>query len=195
MFDKYKDKVLHLVVRKENGDEANGTAFVIAEGTIATAAHNLKGNVYITPWFEHEPVPKSAMVIHEQEGSGADVAIIRVPDLHIDSEFDVRREPVQPGEEIAAMGYPSVPLRQASLQIMTGHVEGITPTYGGDIRTVSVSIQISGGMSGGPVLDRRGSLIGIVIERTYASVQKGIPERPFNHILPVEYLRQLQHTE
>ncbi len=193
LYRKCASAVVQLHVRKENGDVSGGAAFVVADGVLATAAHCLDGVVYISPWFETEHVPVEAITIHQQAADGADLAIIRSERIRYTApgKMEIRSQPAQPGEEIAAMGYPSIPLRQPSLNIMEGKVQGVAPTYRGTVQTISVSVEISGGMSGGPVLDRRGKLIGVAIEKTFERVAEDVPARAFNHVLPAKYLVDL----
>ena len=196
LYEKYKQNVLQVEVRKENGEISGGSAFIIDDDVMVTSAHCLEGDVYISPWFEKEPIPRSEMIIHNQAAQGVDVAIIRTPKLGIAAQvkMGIRMQPVQPGEEVAIMGYPAVPQRQSALTITPGIVRGVTPTYKGNAKTLLVDIQVSGGMSGGPVFDRRGNLVGITIERTFASVREGIPIPAFDHILPVEYVVHLLNS-
>jgi RNA-directed DNA polymerase len=192
-YEKYKDLVFHLVVRK-SGRELGGTAFVWRRGTLATAAHNLEGEVEISPPFrEGEPVPESAVVFHPRRDEEVDVAVVRLPEAMppIRGGIPVRDDVLQPGEQVAALGYPSIPRRQPALAIWTGRVESRATNYAGTVETVQVSIKISGGMSGGPVIDRGGKLVAVAIEQTFEHTKKGVPARPFQHVLPIRYLREI----
>jgi RNA-directed DNA polymerase len=192
-FEKYKNLVFHVVLRKD-GDEFGGTAFVWRGRTLATAAHNLDGEVEVSPPLpEGQPVPASAIVFHPRRDEQVDVAVLQLPEGvgPLRGQIPVRTSPVNPGEQVAALGYPSIPRRQPALAILTGHVESRALNYAGTVDTVQVSIKISGGMSGGPVIDRGGRLVGIAMEQTFEHTEGGVPARAFHHVLPVRYLREI----
>jgi hypothetical protein len=46
-------------------------------------------------------------------------------------------------------------------------------------------------MSGGPVIDRSGMLVGVVSETTFEATADGNPGRSFFYFLPVRYLLEL----
>jgi len=194
LFEKYKNLVFHVVVRK-SGTERGGTAFVWRRRTLATAAHNLDGEVEVSPPFpEGEPVPASALVFHPRRDEEVDVAVIRLPEdaAPIRGGIPVRDDVLEPGEQVAALGYPSIPGRQPALAIYTGRVESRATNYAGTVDSVQVSIKISGGMSGGPVIDRGGSLVGIAMEQTFERTADDVPARAFRHVLPIRYLREIE---
>jgi RNA-directed DNA polymerase len=192
-FEKYKNLVFHVVVRRD-GQESGGTAFMWRGRTLATAAHNLEGEVEVSPPLpEGQPVPASAILFHPRRDEQVDVAVVQLPKGvgPIRGDIPVSTDPPSEGDQVAALGYPSIPQRQPALAIYTGRVESRAPNYAGTVETIQVSIDISGGMSGGPVIDRGGKLVGIVMEQTFEHTKGDVPARPFRHVLPVRYLREI----
>lgn len=192
-YAKYKDLVFQLVHRKD-GNEGGGTAFGLRDGVLVTAAHCTVGEIFVTPPFaDGEPVPTSLILPHERVAEGIDVAVLKAPLFRMPDglTMPMREQHVQPGEEVAALGYPAIPTAQSSLMVAIGIVESATQDYSGKRQTIVVSIPTSGGMSGGPVIDRYGNLVGTVMERAYAKVPNGAPERPFNQVLPIHYLSDI----
>ncbi|MCH8007810.1 MAG: trypsin-like peptidase domain-containing protein [Chloroflexi bacterium] len=66
------------------------------------------------------------------------------------------------------------------------------PYFGEQVDAIQVTIPLSGGMSGAPVIDRDGKLVGIVRGQAFPEeVQKGVPQRDFKDIVPVKYLLEI----
>lgn len=183
----YENGVFHLGIRKGE-DEFSGTAFRNGPNRFATCEHNFAGDV--VAYVQGEAVP----VCNEKKHPSADVAVFSLPDT-VQAPLVVlplRHELPLPGEEIAILGFPSVPLRQPTLNISVGAVESLPTNYKGDAQYIQVSTQTAGGNSGGPVIDECGRVVGIVIEKTFESVaDPQVPARPFSQVVPVRYLLEL----
>ena len=141
-----------------------------------------------------------------------DLAVVKFSEKmsQVAREIPVRTEPLALGEEIAVLGYMSVAGREPGLGLHHGRVESNMPTYGGEVDTVQVSCDLSGGLSGGPVIDKAGNLVGIAMESTFAAAKPPadssatespreaasssaapVPPRQVHHILPVRYLMEI----
>ena len=196
-FRQYKDMIYHLEVLKD-GVVSSGSVFAWMNG-LATAVHNLTGVVKVSPPFpDGKEVPPEDCVFHERHAQGVDVAIIQLSGTALGTEthFPIRLDPLQEGEAVAALGFPTVPQRQPALSIIAGHVESVTTDYAGKIQLIQVSARLAGGMSGGPVIDGHGNLVGIVIESVFAEKKKQgsdtvVPQREFETVLPVKYLLEM----
>lgn len=189
--EQYKDLVFHLELDKRDGRKISGTAFAWRRRALATAAHNLDGQVCVSPPFpEGEPVSPGDFLFHPSGDEKVDVAVVRLPQgvSGLNREFPVRIEPLNHGEQVAALAYATVPWREPGLGFHPGVVESRLPIFGGRVETIQVTIELSGGMSGGPVIDRWGNLVGIVMETTFEQTEDGVPGRAFHHIIPVRYL-------
>lgn len=183
----YENSVFHLGIRKGD-DEFSGTAFIIAPNRFATCEHNFAGDVVV--YVRGEAVA----ICDEVKHSSADVAVFSLRNAlqPPPSALPIRHELPSPGEEIAILGFPSVPLRQPTLNISVGAVESLPTNYKGDEQYIQVSTQTSGGNSGGPVIDQCGRVVGIVIENTFESVADSkVPAKPFSQVVPVQYLLEL----
>lgn len=187
--------IYHLECHKTDGSTYGGTAFAFSPKFLATAAHLLDGHVFICPPFpDGEEV--SDAVLHHLAPKGADVALVSLPSalVPVRSPLHIRPDPLAIGEPVAALGFGATPQRQPAVSFSTGIVESRTPVYTGEVETVVVSINIAGGMSGAPVIDSGGSLVGVVAEVTYEQTADGVPARAYNHIVPVTYLLELERT-
>jgi S1-C subfamily serine protease len=191
--------VLQLEARHGPGEVSGGSAFVFADGLIATAAHNVvKGDIMIwDPNGDEILVPPESITFHSRwdENSLADVAILSVPGLKAPIHLDLRKQPVQIGEEIAAFGFPILWGHEPPLAIKAGIVEAAPRSYDGKDRSMIVSCGISGGMSGGPVVDRFGALVGIVMQQSIHQPNPNLPAEVELHILPVYYLFELLDSQ
>lgn len=187
---KFRRSVFHLEVTTPKGDLQNGTAFVWDTGFLATADHNLIGELSILVDGSKVKVAELDQLRHPNVAIGVDAALLRVPSNVTEGRlpFKVRMEPVDLGEPVAALGYPTVPMYDASLIVREGLVEGTAPQYNGKVDAIQVSVKLTGGFSGGPVVDSTGLLVGVVVEATYEKTADGVPGGSFQHVQPAKYL-------
>jgi hypothetical protein len=180
----YGAGVFHLEITRDH-DVRGGTAFLCGHRRIATCAHNLGGDIRIC---NLDGKPRAS---EQSRHETADVACLQVDQSVVlpDSVLPVRDDNPSPGEEVAAFGFASVPLRQPLLGIYVGTVEALPTDYSGMQQFIQVSINTAGGMSGGPVIDNRGRVLGIISERTFEAVDDGVPARAFAQVIPISYLQ------
>jgi hypothetical protein len=183
----YEGRVFMLSIKTNEGEFA-GTAFQVAPNLLATCEHNFAGEVSVY-------VGDLAVAVRlERRHPSADVAIFSLDSPSISSSEGIALRPdlPSPGEEVAVLGYPSVPRRQPTLNISVGAVESLPTDYGGTAQFIQVSIPIAGGNSGGPVIDQCGRVVGIVSEKTFEMVQDPTtPSRPFSQVVPTKNLIDL----
>lgn len=190
-FARYKDFVYQVESRKD-GQTRGGTAFLWTDRSLATCSHCLDGEATISP-----PLPESQPVrdaeYHDDLAAGVDVALIRLSDAAstVRHPFPIRSEPLQPGEQVAALGFPAVPGVLPQCMIRPGFVEASSKDYRGKIERIIVSPDISGGFSGGPVIDRGGNLVAIVVEKSWELTAANVPAAGFRHVLPARYIAEI----
>ncbi len=80
------------------------------------------------------------------------------------------------GEEVAAIGYPTLPQRDSTLVMHVGIVEALPVTLTLAQRLIQVSFHSGGGLSGGCLIDKRGFVIGIMTENIYNITKHKPPE-------------------
>jgi S1-C subfamily serine protease len=68
------------------------------------------------------------------------------------------------GEEIVVYGFPLAGLLASSGNVTTGNITALAG-LGDDIRFLQISAPVQPGNSGGPVLDRNGNIVGIVVSK------------------------------
>jgi hypothetical protein len=177
----------------EHGGTFNmGTAFSVAANELLTAAHNLHGTVTLSAGSAHQRFTQA--LFHPLGREDVDAAILPVgtglPSLQTD-----RRMPVV-GESIAIIGFASVPRRHPTLGIYIGTVESISTDYtrGSGVELIQVSVQASGRLSGSPMFDAQGRVLGLVIESAYEATSPGVPSREFLTVLPIRYALDIRSS-
>ena len=145
-------------------EPAQGTAFVIdAEGWLMTAAHvvgsqreatvSLNGKRLIADVFKTDPQADLAL-LKLREAPPAGTTVLR---------FRPAAKPGVLGEEVSTLGYPLSRLLGNSVRMSRGLLSA-TAGLRDDPRELQVSAEIQPGSSGGPLLDREGNVIGIVVK-------------------------------
>ncbi len=89
---------------------------------------------------------------------------------------------------MVAIGFPRIPNRDTTIVVHSGTVEALPVGYYGDV-FIQTSFQSGGGLSRGPLIDKRGFVLGLMIENVF--MEKGddrIPERAYGQATPHEYV-------
>src|SRR5262249_57418929 len=89
------------------------------------------------------------------------------------------RSPPRLGESIAIFGFPLTGLLSSSGNFTTGSVAAVTG-LSDDSRMVQISAPVQPGNSGGPLIDKYGNVIGVIVAKLnaigVASVTNDIPQ-------------------
>jgi S1-C subfamily serine protease/Holliday junction resolvasome RuvABC ATP-dependent DNA helicase subunit len=136
----------------------NGTGFFIsADGYIVTNAHVVDGcdDPKIVCGLA-EPAPAQVLARDARN----DLALLKV-DFAPDHVATLRPG-VKVGEEIAAFGYPLQGLLSTEGNFTLGNISALAG-FQNDSRHVQITAPIQPGNSGGPVVDRAGNVIGVVV--------------------------------
>lgn len=163
------DSVFYLrALRSDDSLRAVGTGFVIgADGTAATAYHVIRDAEKLEAIFPDGRVVQQIEVIGFSEET--DAALLKLPQrkvrrtgsaiaTYVDyTALPLREVDARYGEKVFAIGYP---LKDTPI-ITEGIINSPRAEINGRDR-VLVSAQVASGMSGGPVLDKQGQLIGVI---------------------------------
>ncbi|GAB4356962.1 MAG: hypothetical protein Kow0026_17000 [Oricola sp.] len=90
-----------------------------------------------------------------------DLALLRVKTANPVMPVELRAAPPKLGEEIVALGYPLSGLLSDTIKITTGNISSLAG-IGNDPRYLQFSAPIQPGNSGGPLIDRSGSVVGVI---------------------------------
>lgn len=189
LVDRYAGAVVAVDVLK-NGDQRRGSGFIVqlinrSDQVLITCRHNVDPNDGIT----------------EIRVSTQDGAEISVKPAYISSEYDVAfmelRQPVQKTvfrlsstatifDDVYTLGFPHV---AGAFPLLTGHrgeINGFAELFLEKCPAILISNLVSPGSSGGPVMNRDGSCIGMTIRWLESEFEGGTTR--FSAALPAHIL-------
>jgi len=166
---------------------AMGSGFLVDEHLVMTAAHVVDGARTISVRTE-DGSPTTAVVIGTAPEN--DVALLRVGDLGAAGALTLDTDLPSRGEGLAIIGYP---LQADTLVISQGIMSGNPkPVDYGDQQVDSVFVTDAAtnpGNSGGPVLNHRGEVVGLVSGgQEWADDEHQRPVDGSNYVVPAEDL-------
>jgi S1-C subfamily serine protease len=175
----------------EAAPRVSGTGFFTDSGYIVTAQHVVQGarQIYISG-LDSEQI--SARVILEDKAN--DIAILvpeRLPIAVLG--LPMARSPAELGSYVFTIGFPHVQLQGYSPKMTEGRVSG-TRGMRDDPRHLQISVQVQSGNSGGPLVNSRGELTGMILAKLDASAvedETGDLPQNVNYAIKGRYLQFL----
>jgi S1-C subfamily serine protease len=145
--------------KPKHSAKGSGSGAVISPaGHIATAAHVIKGATYLEIVTPEGTFPATVLNNDEQN----DVALLKV-DRAFGTHIRVgRSSEVRLGQSVATIGFPNIGIQGHSPKVTQGMISSENGIQN-DIRMWQISVPIQPGNSGGPLLDEKGRLVGIVV--------------------------------
>jgi S1-C subfamily serine protease len=108
-----------------------------------------------------------------------DLALLQGPAGSFKAMASIRDKPIRSGDSVVAIGYPYHGLLTSDFTVTTGIVSSLSGLLN-DTRFLQISAAVQPGNSGGPLLDSRGQVVGIVAAKLnalkFASATGTIPE-------------------
>ena len=151
------DRVLSAVVTVRSGG-GHGSGFLVGEaGLLLTNQHVVKSAQDVQVIFTNG-LEVTGKVLRRDPA--VDVALVQIP-IRTRNVLPIRRELPRRLEDVYAVGSPMDEQLQASFT--KGVVSGLRIDRVTGIRDIQADVPISGGNSGGPLLDRFGNVVGIVV--------------------------------
>lgn len=173
-----------------NGRVKSGTGFFVAPaGFVVTSRHIVAGCPGVLVWAGNGLV-RSARVVASD--AALDLALLSVPGGTRKAPVPYYRDGLRSGERIATIGFGVLPRNPEKAVMTRGTFVGRRATPDGrDILLIRADLRP--GNSGGPVIDRYGALVGMVIGRLAERRDLGvlIATREINGFLSREGVRRL----
>lgn len=187
-FDRYKDLIVQLKIKTPKSTPV-ATAYDIGNDLLATAGHNLEHEIDEI-WLRGHNVKYDDIDNKLYKSRKIDIGIIKLAkgQRKLNTYIPTQSRLPEIGEEVAAIGYPVLPQRDTTIVMHIGIVESLPTDYSKEKRFIQVSFQSGGGLSGSPLIDKRGLVVGIMIENIFQEKEKNVPDRPFGQAVPIEYL-------
>jgi S1-C subfamily serine protease len=173
VYRRFKDSILPVEVVNAKGDEDIGTCFLAGNNvTLFTSRHVIDGvQKFRILTSADQPIAPQKVVFPKRKS--LDIAVILMTPTVLGTAAPFRLTDYQITEEVLCLGYPPIPGFKSVLVAETGEVSANLKAVAGNVVSsdnsyldgeeyVLVSNRIKGGNSGGPVVNTKGYVIGMV---------------------------------
>ena len=166
-----------------------GTAFFVSwNGHLVTNHHVVAGGQRVQISLDDELVEAKVLEVDEENDLALlEVEAIRTP-LYIAEESELAR-----GASVVALGYPLIPIQGRDQKATIGYINALSGIKGDD-RYTQLDAAVQPGNSGGPVLNDRGEVVGVVtmILNAMATLEvAGVIPQNVNYALKAKYVDRL----
>ena len=159
----------------------SGTAFVVSpDGYLITCNHVVRDATDIKVTLGDQTSPCRVVATD----TAHDVALLRIARRGLAALPLADSEAVELAEEVRAVGYPLSDVLGSSIKVTQGSVAGIVSKPRGKV--FQIDAVVNPGNSGGPLLDARGAVIGVVNAQLV-----GIQISKVGFAVPVNYAKLL----
>lgn len=146
--------------------KGTATAFAITQdGYLVTSQHVVDGSNSFKVILNNDNILSSYDVSLVLEDRNNDLAILKINDSKFQNlnpiPITIKPSLAEVGEDVYVLGYPLSTTMGNELKVTDGIISSNTG-FQGDITSYQVSAPIQPGNSGGPLLDKKGYLIGII---------------------------------
>ncbi len=168
-----------------------GTGWSVSSGFVVTNNHVIKGRNHIT-LIRPDGVKIPARVVAHDAFN--DLALLKVEDPGLlPAALPISSKPAVLGEKVVTIGYPHPDILGVKPKLTEGVVNS-TSGLGDDPRALQISVPVQGGNSGGPLINMRGQVVGVVTSKINAvKMFKWTHDLPqnINYAIKISYLNGL----
>jgi serine protease Do len=136
-----------------------GTGFLVAPDLLVTAAHVVAGSVSLAVDDVAGAISGRVLGLDSE----LDIALINLAQPSTGHLFTLATDIPSPGATVAAIGFPFNEPRTLTVGAISGVDRAITVEGGQQIdHLIQTDVALNPGNSGGPLIDRRGDVVGVV---------------------------------
>lgn len=180
-------ELLTRVVRVEVENVGTGSGFLVSpDGLVLTSAHVVEGHGQIAIFSGGNELGEANVVESIEDGDLALLQMVRLSSRPMGSlELEGDGTGLRVGEEVFVLGYP-LGLERAS--VTRGVVSAVPVTLPKLGPVIQVDASVNPGNSGGPVIDGRGRVVGVVAAKLFGA-------ESMNYAVPINYATHLPIPE
>lgn len=174
-------------VRKEKGFVSGTGFFVSNDGHLVTNYHVVDGAASIAVLNPQKRTEAKALLVKADPAN--DIAILKIDEatigIPLSSSFTASK-----GDEVLTLGYPLLAIQGQEQKATFGRVNALSG-IGNDIRYSQIDVPIQPGNSGGPLMNDRGEVIGVVtatLNQMTALKSSGSLPQNVNYAIKVDYV-------
>ncbi len=146
------------------GVRATGSGFVVAPGRVLTNAHVVRGCGGVRARNAGRRTANARLL---RVDTGRDLALLGVPDAFGPALSLRDGPPLRLGDGIVTFGYPLTGLLSSGPTLTTGGISALSGLRDSPA-DLTISAPVQPGNSGGPLLDLRGHVVGVVVAKLNA---------------------------
>jgi S1-C subfamily serine protease len=168
-----------------------GTGWVTAEGYVVTNFHVVDGHQQFTLFLDNGTELTAERFLADPAN---DLVLLKVGEPgSLPAGLPLSADEPDSGTAVFSVGYPHPTLMGAEAKLTDGIINARSG-LGGDVRWYQMSVPVQAGNSGGPLINMRGEVVGIVVAKIDAQkvfqMTGDLPEN-VNFAVKVGYLRPL----
>jgi S1-C subfamily serine protease len=186
-----REAVVHVIVKDQNG-EHGGTGFFSADfkDCIITALHVVNGRELLRVEDHKGEVVCRAPMDLVTGPADLDIAVIRcrMPEFVTPLRVEWRPEAIDPPADVLVMGYPPIARHYPALYQARGTVNATPLDYNRRIK-LALSDITKPGCSGGPVISKRGFVVGVIEQQNSFETEQ--QTYVFPTATPAYYVREV----
>jgi S1-C subfamily serine protease len=186
---KYRSAIAHIVVEGQTTDQTSGAGFFCTDfpNVLVTAAHVAKRKIITIEDVSGAVLTSSGQV--KIPSDDLDLALLdcEMPAAVEPIRIEWNPKAVSEGASVIVFGYPKIAGHFPKLYQASAEVHSIGERYPSHRDSLIISKVTYPGCSGGPVVDLRGSAIGVIEQENDLELTEGTHD--FYSSTPVHYLR------